>query len=230
LKKYKNDICAYCGSSDDLDEDHIPPKNLFPKPRPNNLLKVQACPKCHSSQASRDDEYFRIKVCLRDDVGRHESARSNWDAIFRSLKRNEAAGLKNSIISDTMIVELKSPSGLYLGRRLAYNVDMNRICRVIERISRGLYFVESQKILGLENEVCVYANEDFKLETKDFINQFTNTILVPLSNTQPKIIGNNVFEYRYQIVKENPLFSVWWMSFYGCVPFLTMTRPKMKSQ
>jgi len=222
-------VCAYCGSTYNLNVDHIPPRNLFPKPRPKDLITVKACPNCHSNKTSKDDEYFRIKVCLRDDVGNHPSARLNWDSIFRSLEREKAVGFRKQIFSDSKFFELKSPSGLYIDRRLGYNVDMNRICTVIERIVRGLYFVESGKILGLENELCIYTNEDQELRDKDFLKQLKSTILVPLSATQPKVVGNNIFLYRYQMIKDDPLFSVWGMSFYGCVPFLAMTRPKMKS-
>jgi 5-methylcytosine-specific restriction endonuclease McrA len=55
--------CAYCGSPTDLTRDHVPPKNLFPLPKPVNLITVPACKKCHS-ETSQDDEYFRVKILL----------------------------------------------------------------------------------------------------------------------------------------------------------------------
>lgn len=117
-KNLPRGICAYCGSSENLTDDHVPPKNLFRKPRPSNLISVPACPFCHS-ETSKDDEHFRIKVCFRDDAGDHPSANGNWDSIFRSLKREQAVGLRKLILSDTHYVQLKTSSGLYLGRRLA---------------------------------------------------------------------------------------------------------------
>jgi 5-methylcytosine-specific restriction endonuclease McrA len=83
VKKHKNDICAYCGSPDDLNKDHVPPKNLFPKPRPNNLIKVPACPICHSRQTSKDDQYFCLKILMREGVQSNPAAKNAWNTVLR---------------------------------------------------------------------------------------------------------------------------------------------------
>jgi hypothetical protein len=116
---------------------------------------------------------------------------------------------------------MPQPGGLYAGKRIAYDVDSNRIRRVVERVVRGLYFAESGNPLGLNNEVRIYANQ----EPDDVLEQLKQTILIPLATYPPKVIGNNVFLYRYHIVEESPVFSVWGVSFYGQVPFLAMTGP-----
>lgn len=226
-KDYPRNICAYCGTSENLlkDRDHVPPKNLFPRPRPNNLITVAACKNCHTG-TSKDDEYFRIKLCLRDDAGNHSSARANWDSIFRSLKRDEAAGLKKSFLSDLHNIHLYTPSGLYAGKGVAYDVDLERLRKVAERTIRGLYFAESKQPLGLNNEVHVYCNEDLELQPPKVLDQLKLTILNPIATKCPKVIGNNIFLYRHQIMEENPIFSVWVVSFYGKVPFFGMTGPQ----
>lgn len=63
-----NRICVYCGRPEGGTDDHIPPENLFGKPRPPDLIKVPACLTCNRS-CSKDDEYFRLKVGLNQDVG-----------------------------------------------------------------------------------------------------------------------------------------------------------------
>src|SRR5471030_1318304 len=89
-------FCVYCGATDDLSDDHIPPKNLFPKPRPLNLITVLACRvKCNGS-ASMDDEYFRHCLCMSEKVGRNPEAAKNRPAIFRSLENPKAPGLKKA--------------------------------------------------------------------------------------------------------------------------------------
>jgi 5-methylcytosine-specific restriction endonuclease McrA len=60
--------CAYCGDVGIITRDHVPPKGIFPKPRPANLITVPACSKCHSQQTSRDDEYFRNTLNVREDL------------------------------------------------------------------------------------------------------------------------------------------------------------------
>ncbi len=224
-RDFPRKICAYCGISENLTDDHVPPKNLFPKPRPSNLITVPACPECHSG-TSQDDEYFRLKLCLRDNSGDHPNARANLESIFRSLRREQAAGFKKLILSDFHPVQLHTPSGLYVGKGLAYDVDMNRIRYVVERTVRGIYFAESCHPLGLNNEVRVYSNDDLGLQPREVLDQLSQTILAPLAANAPKVIGDNVFSYRHQIMVENPIFSVWAITFYGHVSFLCLTGPR----
>ncbi len=221
-KNYPRDICAYCGSGDNLNSDHVPPKNLFQSPRPSNIITVLACPSCHSG-TSKDDEYFRLKLCLRDDAGEHPKAQANWESIFRSLNRKEATGLRKSFLADFRPVHLHTPAGLYIGSRLGYDVDMTRIRRVVERTVRGLYFTEYCKPLGLNNAVKIYANEDLQNESADVLEELNQTILLPLAAMPPKVISDNVFFYRFHIASEKPVYSVWGLSFYTHVPFLCIT-------
>jgi hypothetical protein len=222
---YPRDICAYCGSTGKLNSDHIPPQNLFPGPRPNTIITVPACESCHCN-TSKDDEYFRLKVCLRHDAGKNPKARANWHSILRSLKRKEAKGLRRSFFSDFCEVKLQTPAGLYIGNRLGYDVDLIRIRRVVERIVRGLYFAEHCKPLGLDNEVRIYTIEDLHNESAKIIEDLNQTILLPLAAIAPKIVDNKVFFYRFHIPRENPAYSIWVLFFYNHVPFLCMTGPR----
>ncbi len=220
--RFPRDVCAYCGSDHALERDHIPPKNLFPPQRPSNLITVPACSECHSDTA-KDDEYFRMKVCFRDDAGDHPKARANWDSILRSLQREEAKGLRKSFLSDIHPVQLRTQAGLHVGRGVASNIDPNRIRRVVERIVRGLYFAESCQPLGLSNEVAVHTDEDLELQSPESLAELNRTILLPLASLTPKVIGDGVFTYRFQIMEEDPAVSVWALSFFEQVHFLCIT-------
>jgi len=219
---FPRNICAYCGSDQVQDFDHVPPQTLFPHPRPSNLITVPICSKCHSD-TSKDDEYFRLKISLRDDVGNHPKARANWDSIFRSLQRDEAKGLKESFLSDIHSVRLRTQAGLYLGRAEAYNVDMERIQRVVERIVRGLYFAEMGHPLGLENEVNVHTEEGLMHQPPDSLAILERTILVPLASVGAKLVGDGVFAYWFKTTEEQPEASVWVFNFYEKLRFLCFT-------
>ena len=223
IRSILQNMCAYCGSTDNLTKDHVPPKNLFPEPRPLDLITVPACKRCHS-RTSKDDEYFRLKICMSNDVKSHPAASTVLDTVFRSLLRSDAAGLRKQVLSDVRWVNLRTTSGLYIGRRLGYDVDLNRIRCVVERTIRGLYFEEFGKPLGLNNEVRVYTDGDIELQPDDVLEQLKQDVLKPLSTCSLRVIGNNVFSYRHQIAKENPLFSFWFLTFYGGFPALAMTR------
>ena len=51
--------CYICYSTKNLTKDHIPPKNLFPSPKPTNLITVWCCRKCNE-KFSLIDESFRV--------------------------------------------------------------------------------------------------------------------------------------------------------------------------
>lgn len=206
-------------------KDHIPPQLLFPTPRPANLITVPVCCDCHFG-TSKDDEYFRLKISLRHDAASRPEARENWSAVFRSLGKREATGLRNSFFTDIRTIQLHTPAGIYVGRALGYDVDMDRIRRVVERTIRGLYFTERHSPLGLTNEVRVYTNEDLQEQAKEALNVLTKNVLLPLAAQTPKVIGNDVFSYRFHISNEAPIHSVWALVFYGAVPFLCLTGPR----
>jgi 5-methylcytosine-specific restriction endonuclease McrA len=62
--------CVYCGKVGPTTDDHIPPKCLFPPPIRHTLPKVPSCWTCNGG-SSKDDEYFRLRIIARHDVGDH---------------------------------------------------------------------------------------------------------------------------------------------------------------
>ena len=85
--------------------------------------------------------------------------------------------------------------------------------------------MELGKPLGLNNEVQVYTDGDIELWPKDTLEQLKQNILKPLLTCSPKVIGNGVFQYRHQIVKENQLGSAWLLLFFDRFSALAMTGP-----
>ena len=100
--------CVYCGSQQKLTRDHIPPKNLFAKPLPSNLVTVPCCRRCNES-ASKDDEYFRF-IITRDDAGGHPEARKILPAVLKSLQRPQAMGLTNLMGENLFDIDVNTPT------------------------------------------------------------------------------------------------------------------------
>src|SRR4051812_5642819 len=117
----KSKFCVYCGSSNPSTHDHIPPKNLFPKPRPH-LLTVPCCAECNAS-ASKDDEYFGLMITLRHDTGEDPTVQKLWPALIRSLERPKGSGFARALFESVAPVDITSPGGLYLGRGTGYSVN-----------------------------------------------------------------------------------------------------------
>jgi hypothetical protein len=216
--------CVYCGLWKETTRDHVPPKSLFPKPRPQVMITVPACVACHDT-TTEDDEYFRLMLSMSDKTGENPAVATIRDAALRSLTKPEAKGLLESFRKWVHPAEARSPSGLYLGQRMAFDVDLERLYRVAGRIVRGLFFQETRRTLSPTAIVDVFSDERINQERREVIDLFMKTIALPLSTQTPKVIQEGVFSYRFQLT-EMPEASAWALVFYGSIPFLVMTLPE----
>ena len=138
-------VCVYCGGDADTD-DHVPPKNLFRSPRPSTLITVPSCTPCNLGK-SKDDEYFRMMIAFRHDVD-HPDAAAARDSALRSLDRHEASRFRAAFLSAVREVDLRTAAGLYVGRAGAYGIDVDRLDRVVARITAGLFYDETRAATG----------------------------------------------------------------------------------
>src|SRR5437764_2311666 len=83
--------CYLCGAADRVTRDHIPPKGLFPRPRPSNLHTLPCCESCNN-RASADDEYFRLAVSSL--INRNPAGSKSWRrTVERTLKKRRIGKL-----------------------------------------------------------------------------------------------------------------------------------------
>jgi hypothetical protein len=138
----KNSVCAYCGEYGPTSRDHVPPKNLFPKPRTADLITVPACELCHSG-SSKDDDYFRAALLTSELFEGHPGAERVMDELMRSLEGRQGRRFIGLLASSIEEVEAWSPQGqIYLDKRSAFRIDRPRIHAVLHRIIRGLSFTK----------------------------------------------------------------------------------------
>src|SRR4051812_45143873 len=95
-KKYRNKQCVYCGQLATTG-DHIPPASLFASPRPNNLIKVPSCKACNDG-ASKDDEYFRVQLALREDMRGHPDVEGVLPDVIRGLENPAKHKFKEALV------------------------------------------------------------------------------------------------------------------------------------
>ncbi len=69
-------VCVFCGVRDGTTKDHVPPKGMFPPPRPN-LITVPACVTCNGG-ASEIDERFRTMLSLKVGAASPEVVYELW--------------------------------------------------------------------------------------------------------------------------------------------------------
>ena len=201
--------CIFCGSTEKITADHIPPKCLFPAPKPTNLITVPSCEKCNNSY-KKDDEYFRICVLVQPDVSPTGWKIWNEKVIGSSLKRS--LSLRKHLLNNLIPVKLRSPSGLYLGDAEALRFPVRRINPVVKRIVRGLYWHHFRRRLLPGVKFLVVKDPDIS-GIVDIIQNHTH-----LSSVQVE-----TFQYRYGAAVEDPDQSVWLLRFYRATTFLVVT-------
>ena len=94
--------CYLCTSTKNLTKDHIPPKNLFPSPKPTNLITVWCCKKCNE-KFSLIDESFR--VFTSSVINRSKSGTRIWDEKVMESSFKRSPKLKTATIKSLVPVE-----------------------------------------------------------------------------------------------------------------------------
>ena len=215
--------CIYCQRRPATEMDHVPPKGLFPKPKPPTLVTVPACGKCNRG-SSKDDEYFRLVVPSRHDVGDNKYALKANDTALRGIARPKSAGFKRAFLKTVEEVDLVTPSGLFVGRGLRMQPDYYRIEDVVRRTVRGLYYHTHDKT-PLPPDCPIWVASDIGFEGSkgdDLVKQ--KQFFEKLLATPPQIVHEDIFSYWTQDVKDQDFMSVWFLLFYKKIWFVAFTN------
>jgi hypothetical protein len=214
VKLLGNRTCVYCGSTADLTRDHIPPKSLFNKPPPPNLITVCACAKCNKA-FSLDDDYFWLVLASRAE------AAPNADALHASLRavehlsRPEATGFRFAFLKTLHAAELRTPSGLFIRNGVAYDVSFVRLNRVAARITRGLFCFERSALMPPDYVATARALDGFTPDVMEQLQPF----LAFVSQEGRHSIGR-VFAYQFASVPDDPWCSLVLFTVYEATSFL----------
>jgi len=230
MKKKKKKICYFCGKEATQGE-HIPPKAIIDKNRKYTPVVVPSCP-VHNSELSKDDEYFRwftLSAAADDSLIKTYQ----FKKMMRQMKRKPKLFI--NIARHSVIKEVHTKGGIYLGKVPIFEFDRDRVQKSVERLTRGFYFSHKGLQLSPETEV---SNFNFYLEEsrngifeliKKNLNylQLTNEIIEAIQSLPINIIQEDVFEYRFYIDKENTSSSIWFYMIYNRL-LLTMVTGTFK--
>lgn len=200
--------CYYCGIPA-VSEDHLPPSCIFPDPKPTDRISVPSC-RQHNSAQSKEDEYFRWFIATVSGESPIAEALIK-DKVVRQFRKKPK--LLRTILKHRGYVDVKTPSGIYLGKKPAFIYKRDRIQSVITRITKGFFFHFYKERLP-EN----YVVEDFQLNPRlDEVQEFL------LSKIPLYEIGNGVFSFKFQRDTDDPYFTAWLYMFYDRTLIATYT-------
>lgn len=221
--KRKISECVHCGEIKPISDDHIPPKCLFPKPYPLNMITVPSCDNCNQG-ASKDDEYLRLIFTAREDVENNSSVQKILPLVRKSLNRKEYPGLRMNFIKSTTLVDGISKAGLYIGKIPLHGVDSLRLNRVLKRIINGIiYDVYHYRIPN--NYARVWWNiNSLKLNQEELLCLLN--IVDKLSIVDFKQIGTDIFKYKLLRADDDDFSIAGTFTFYERIWFLFITLDK----
>ena len=100
-------------SKKNLTTEHVPPKSLFPKPRPSNLITVPSCESCNVRFA-QDEVLFRLYCSATCDrkFQRTDSAKRIWKerVVPQSisggkLNRKSLEQLRSNLFTSNLVLD-----------------------------------------------------------------------------------------------------------------------------
>jgi hypothetical protein len=183
---------------------------------------VKSCRSCQR-ETFKDDEYFRNTIVLREDVYDHPAVKALLPTVWRSLSNSKARGLRQSFSKSVRMVNVVTPTGIYVESKPAMDVDLARLNRVASRILRGLFFKVTGSVLPDGYVAQAYQSSGFCPADPDVTAQFLAEIQNVIRRPQTISLGGNVFDCWRGHVEANPHISLWVMVFYKKVSFLGLT-------
>ena len=188
----KNSGCCYWCGLEPVDREHVPPLNIFPKLKRNNLITVPAC-EAHNKQLSRVDERMRFYLQAGSSTS---EAFSEFKNTVSALERPEAAGLAAGIIGRIMPTSMPGKVGAEI---VGVSDDL---VMYFEKITRGLAYHHQKKPFG---GTCVAAPKQSFITSPEIL-EFHRTICPYFQIDGFSIDGvaanPDIFKYRY-ISKSN---------------------------
>jgi hypothetical protein len=218
--------CAYCDAPSTT-LDHIPPKGLFGKPFPLDLVTVPSCRSCNVD-AAKDDEYFRTVMAFRHDTFDRPDAGNAAERAMRSLVRPGGEGFRKGLLSKVSEIPVFDDEGVRLGSIGQLDVDLRRIRKVMERIVRGLYYYYQRQRLPPECRVTVNTAESFEAPDAGAVEKLREVVRWAMS-AEKHVLSRGVLEYRVRETRQDPACAVWLLAIYQTVPFVVITARKQPS-
>lgn len=216
----KTGTCAYCGQQRLLTSDHVPPKLLFVPAKRQNLITVPSCSECNGS-FSKDDEYLRLVLSMRQDVEDGASGALLWEKAFRGLLHPEAAGLKAKVLSGLRRVSVPDTAGSPK-KALAYEIDYTRLRATAQRIVRGLFYHQTKRPLA-EGYVVMARFEEHPQDAEFLLQKGIVSQLSLLENAPLNERGDGTFRFKLVRDKDDGNVTCWGVQLLESLIFFGIT-------
>jgi hypothetical protein len=163
-------------------------------------------------------------VTMRHDVADNPVAASVLDAVHRSFTKPKKLDFTRALLRSIKEFPVYSAAGLYLGHAASYDVDLQRLCRVIERTTRGFYFNEFKVRLPDDQRCKTYALDGFSFQDPNATASVKRLVDLAFSG-KSRVFGKKVFAYWLRKIDGPTPVTLWAFVVYSRVVFLALTLP-----
>jgi hypothetical protein len=205
--QHKINWCYLCQSTEKLTSDHLPPKNLFPKPKPTNLITVPCCASCNGG-FSKLDEQFRVFVSMPVNVSSVGNEIKRKKVFGGSLK--DSPRLKKQMARNLFKGTLTTELGPITAHLIAMDRDV--IDRFLTRLTKGLLATFYSDINYFDLQFGVTQLNQFGANHPTF--KAVTSILTADQR------GDGVFRFWHGVTNEDRTTGVWIYQFYDAALFM----------
>ena len=197
--------CPYCRCSmrkRDSTRDHLPPKSLFPNPKPINLKTVRCCLKCHRAESNGDEI---IKILSAFGRVRSRSASLLKEDANRAYRRGSwwQRHLQNGAVNAQQInIKLGGEEFRALALPLSPEIT-DALDQSIRRIVIGLLFDHDPLWNAVACKFVVKQVSEDQLDSK-----FVEAMNAVGPMRYRYSIGDNVFNAAWDFAREDNRFGV----------------------
>jgi len=197
--------CTYCASPA-ATRDHIPPKKLFARPWPSDLITVPCCNRCNVSASNDDELLIWAIICSANAVG-HDADRARQQRFAQPSSPRRKRMVARLLAAATPVTAVR-PNGVVVGRALGYQVDARRINRVLARIVRGLYSHDYGKGVPSDTVVLTCFEPPAAID-RDRVRKDIQE--------HGRSLAGGAFQYRLGPAEDEPNVTICQMQFFGGV-------------
>lgn len=192
--------CYLCGRTPADTRDHIPPRCLFPEPRPSNLITVACCRRCNGELGPEDD-FFRLLVS--SSVERSVAGDQIWDS---KVVTNTVRRLPLQV--DHLLASCQDQTAAIGGDArdvVAFGINRPRLDRYAVRLVKGLirhHFPDFD-----------YDQSVFQVRLAPLREQGVELLGAFQGLLGCEVRGSGVFRYHFGLT-DSGQSGVWIMTFY----------------
>jgi len=205
-KKYKNKTCAYCGTPNSTEGDHIIAREFIPLDKRAHLPQVPSCKTCNNIKSGLENYLAAVLPFGSNAPGAKEMLTT---MVPPRLEKNSK--LKKSIQAGSNNVWVKSIGSEILQQSMTIPFEGIKLIELLRMIIRGLAFYHWKVITPQSYKVDVYSlTLEGLIRFRDKIEPHFLKV-----NSVEGNIGDGCFIYIGAKHSALPSLSCWEMSFYN---------------